>query len=382
MGIKNLTKLIGDNAQNAIKERSIESYFGKRIAIDASMSLYQFLIGVRHGGEMLKSEAGDVTSHLSGTWYRTIRILEAGIKPVFVFDGKAPTLKSGELAKRKERLAEAQARVEEQKEGGTAEDLQKFEKRTVRVTKEHNEDMKKLLTLMGIPVVQAPCEAEAQCAELTKKGKVDGTGTEDMDSLTFGTPTVVRHLTASEAQKQSIAEFSLSAVLAGLKLTMDEFIDLCILLGCDYCATIKGVGPVNALKLITEHHTIEGVIKHLEAKGGKHEIPEDWKFAEAREFFKQPEVTPAEEIELKWGECDEEGIVAFLCGEKGFDEKRIRGGIEKIKKSKGKSSQKRLESFFGPTTVTSVKRKEGEEPAKKDAKKAKGAGKGNAAKKK
>ena len=57
----------------------------------------------------------------------------------------------------------------------------------VKVEKQHTEDVKRLLTLMGVPFITAPCEAEAQCAELVKKGKCYGVGTEDMDALTFGT---------------------------------------------------------------------------------------------------------------------------------------------------------------------------------------------------
>eukprot|EP00965_Chrysotila_dentata_P245711 6206727-Pleurochrysis_carterae.AAC.1 len=129
MGIHGLTKLIGDNAPEAMKtDGKIDNYFGRKIAIDASMAIYQFLIAVRQaGGEgQLTNEAGEVTSHLTGMFYRTIRMLEAGIKPVFVFDGKPPTLKGGQLAKRKERQAAAEAELQKlQTEGGSAEDIER-----------------------------------------------------------------------------------------------------------------------------------------------------------------------------------------------------------------------------------------------------------------
>ncbi|KAB2034671.1 hypothetical protein ES319_D04G101900v1 [Gossypium barbadense] len=83
MGIKGLTKLLADNAPKAMKEQKLESYFGRNITIDASMSIYQFLIVVDHmGTEMLTNEAGEVTSHLQGMFTRTIRLLKAGLKPV------------------------------------------------------------------------------------------------------------------------------------------------------------------------------------------------------------------------------------------------------------------------------------------------------------
>jgi flap endonuclease-1 len=101
---------------------------------------------------------------------------------------------------------------------------------------------------MGVPVITAPCEAEAQCAELAKKKKVYATATEDMDALTFRTPKLVRRLTFSQGggskdKQQPILELDLETVLAGLELTYEQFVDLCILCGCDYCSTIKGVGP-------------------------------------------------------------------------------------------------------------------------------------------
>jgi flap endonuclease-1 len=107
---------------------------------------------------------------------------------------------------------------------------------------EQNEECRRLLKLMGIPFVIAPCEAEAQCAELCKSGKVFAAGSEDMDTLTFQSPILLRHLTFSEARKMPIIEVHLDSVLAGLEMNMDQFVDLCILLGCDYCDSIKGIG--------------------------------------------------------------------------------------------------------------------------------------------
>merc|ERR1712142_1180835 len=162
---------------------------------------------------------------------------------------------------------------------GAAEDVEKFNKRLVRVTSKHNEEAKKLLKSMGIPYVDAPGEAEASCAALVKAGKVFATGTEDMDSLTFGSSVVLRHLTFSEARKMPIKEYNLSKILDDLSLTQDEFIDLCILLGCDYCDSIKGVGPKRAIELIKQYRTIEEILKHLDTK--KYPVPEDWMYKEA-----------------------------------------------------------------------------------------------------
>uniref|UniRef100_A0A8D0B1V0 Flap endonuclease 1 n=1 Tax=Salvator merianae TaxID=96440 RepID=A0A8D0B1V0_SALMN len=370
MGIHGLAKLIADLAPAAIRENDIKSYFGRKVAIDASMSIYQFLIAVRQGAETLQNEEGETTSHLMGMFYRTIRMVENGIKPAYVFDGKAPELKSGELAKRTERRAEAEKQLLEAKEAGEEENVEKFTKRLVKVTKQHNDECKKLLALMGIPYIDAPGEAEASCAALAKAGKVYAAATEDMDCLTFGSPVLMRHLTASEAKKLPIQEFHLTRILQDLSLDQKEFVDLCILLGCDYCESIRGIGPKRAVELIKQHKSIEKIVQHLDSK--KYSVPENWLHKEAQQLFLEPSVIDPDTVELKWAEPDEEGLVSFLCGEKQFNEERIRNGVKRLNKSRQGSTQGRLDDFFKVTgSITSAKRKE-PEPKGSAKKKAKG----------
>lgn len=355
MGIHGLAKLLGDNAPSSLKENEIKNYFGRKVAVDASMCIYQFLIAVRQDGSMLTNDEGETTSHLMGIFYRTIRMLENGIKPVYVFDGKPPEMKSGELEKRKERREEAQKSLSKAEETGDGAEIEKFSRRLVKVTKQHNEECKTLLNLMGIPYVDAPCEAEAQCAALVKAGKVYATGTEDMDALTFGSSVLLRHLTFSEARKMPIKEINLNKVLSELNLSQDEFIDLCILLGCDYCDSIRGIGPKRAIELIKQHKTIENVIKNIDSK--KYEIPDNWMYQEARRLFQNPEVGNPDEINLKWTEPDEEGLIKYMVEEKQFNEDRIKNGIKKLNKARQGSTQGRLDSFFKVTSVISTKRK-------------------------
>lgn len=190
------------------------------------MCLYQFLIAVRAEGAQLTSVDGETTSHLMGTFYRTIRLLENGIKPIYVFDGKPPDMKAGELTKRAEKREEAQKQLDKATEAGEAADMDKYNRRLVRVTKHHGAEAQELLKLMGVPFVVAPCEAEAQCAAMVKAGKIFATATEDMDALTFGTNTLLRHLTFSEARKMPVQEFSYEKVLKGLEFTPEQVITL------------------------------------------------------------------------------------------------------------------------------------------------------------
>ncbi|CAG4939012.1 unnamed protein product [Colias eurytheme] len=375
MGIIGLSKLIADIAPQAVKEMEIKNYFGRKVAIDASMSLYQFLIAVRSEGAQLTSVDGETTSHLMGTFYRTIRLVENGIKPVYVFDGKPPEMKSHQLNKRAERREEAEKELQKATEAGDQASMEKFNRRLVKVTKQHGEEARELLKLMGVPVVEAPCEAEAQCAAMVKAGKVYAVATEDMDALTFGSNVLLRHLTFSEARKMPVQEFHLDQVLSGLELNHNEFIDLCILLGCDYCGSIRGIGPKRAIELIRQHRSLEEVLRNIDTK--KYVPPEDWDFSNARRLFLEPEVKDAGEIELKWTDPDEDGLVKFLCGDKQFNEDRVRNGAKKLIKARSGTTQGRLDGFFKVLSTTPNPKRKAEEDKKNANKKAKtGGGRG------
>jgi len=266
---------------------------------------------------MLMNDAGEVTSHIQGMFNRTIRIMSGGVRPVYVFDGKPPQMKGGELAKRLARRAKAESDLAVAKQAEDVEDINKFSSRLVKVTRQHNEDCKELLRLMGVPVINAPCEAEAQCAELARKGKVYATATEDMDALTFRTPKLVRKLTFSQMkgkEKQMIMEIDFQLMLTGLDLTYEMFVDLCILCGCDYCSTIKGIGPKTALKLIKQYKTIEEVVKNLDKD--KYEVPDDWlpqRILKKSLEEPEPEVEETEEsIEEQDAELEAEAEVAVM----------------------------------------------------------------------
>ena len=294
-------------------------------------------------------------------FHRTARMLEAGMKPVFVFEGKPPQLKQEELRKRSARREGATADLEAAKEAGNAEDIEKYSKRTIRVTREHNEECKRLLQLMGVPIVEAPSEAEAQCAQLCKDGTVYAISTEDMDSLTFATPRLLRHLMAPASQKVAVVEWDHAKILESLNLTQEQFIDMCILCGCDYTDKISGIGAIRALNLIQKHGSMEKILESLDSS--KYTIPNPFPYEEARRLFKEPDVLKADAVPpLKWTAPDIDGLIKFLVEEKSFNEQRVRNAVERITAAKGKSTQGRLESFFGPvktvTSGTGQKRKE------------------------
>lgn len=344
MGIKQLSKLIKENSKNGIKERPLAFYSDKKVCIDASMFIYQFLIAVRSDGASLGTDE-NTTSHLVGMFYRTIRLVEAGVTPIYVFDGVPPEMKIGELKKRLERREKAEEDFKKAEESGDKAEMEKFEKRKIKVGKDHVEDCKTLLRLMGIPFLEAPSEAEAFCSFLCMKNMVDCVATEDMDALTFGAPIVLRNFTASQTKKVPVLEYNLEVILKEVGLTRDEFIDLCILLGCDYCETLKGVGLKRSLGLVKKYKSIEKILEDE-----KVEIPEGFNFENARAIFKELPFLECEiekkDLEMKWEEINFEAIKTFLVNEKKFDEVRVKKGVDKLLAARIKPKQTKLDKFF------------------------------------
>lgn len=224
----------------------LKSLHGRKIAVDASMAIYQFLIAVRTAGAgpnqqqmQLTNAEGETTSHIQGMFNRTIRYLTEGIRVAYVFDGKPPEIKSGELTKRREKRKQAEERLKAAEEEGNVQEQDKQNRRLVRAGAKENDDCRKLLTLMGVPVVQAPMEAEAQAAAMARAGTVYAASTEDMDALTFQAPVLLRKMTFANASKSMIQTIDYKKAIEGLNLTHDQFVDLCILLGCDYWCVLS-----------------------------------------------------------------------------------------------------------------------------------------------
>lgn len=230
--------------------------------------------------------------------------------------------------------------IEAQK-GEDIKEVEKHAKRKVKVDETHVEDCKRLFSLMGIPFVTATSESEAYCALLCKRGVVNAVATEDMDALCFGTPILLRNLNASQAKKLDIEEYNLGKIMKELEMSMEEFVDLCILMGCDYCDTIKGVGYKRAYELIKRHGCIESLIENERL-----EAPENFDYRAARVVFSElSSVGEVENFEISYEKIDRVGLVEFLVKEKGFDEKRVMNGVDRMMKAKSKGGQMNLSSW-------------------------------------
>ncbi|MGC8610826.1 MAG: flap endonuclease-1 [Thermoplasmata archaeon] len=339
---------MGVDISDIIESREIEmeDIRNKSIAIDGYNTLYQFLSIIRQpDGTPLMDEKGRITSHLSGLFYRTVNIMEAGIKPVYVFDGKPPELKQKTLEERNERRKISEEEWKKALDEGDVEKARLYAQASSRLTKEMVEDSKKLLDLMGVPWVQAPSEGEAQAAYMAIKGDVYASASQDYDSLLFGTPRLVRNLTITGKRKiprKNVYKeikpelIVLEEVLKNLGITREQLIDIGILIGTDFNEGVKNIGPKKALKYIKEYGNIENLMKEKDI------VIEN--LNEIRIIFLKPEVT--DNYKIEWKDYDEDGLIEFMVREHDFSEERIKGAIEKLKQFKKIKSQKSIDQWF------------------------------------
>jgi len=279
MGIKNINKLLKEYAPNSIKEYNISNYNGKLIAIDTSLVLYQYISALRNSGKDLTNNANDITTHIYAIIQKTISLLDKGLKPIYVFDGKAPDIKKHTLEKRKKLKQNAEIK---KSTALTKEEEIKFFKRSLFITKKQYDECKNILDILGIPYIQASGEADCVCAYLVKENLAYAAYSEDMDFLTFGCSKLIKNL----KEPKKIIELNLEDILKELDMSYTSFINLTILLGCDYAHTIKGIGYKTALKIINEHKDIDTFIK----KNTKYQIPKNYEYDVIIDYYNNPPI--------------------------------------------------------------------------------------------
>ncbi len=337
------------------KEISLEELRGKILAVDSMNLLYQFLTTIRGvDGAVLTDKKGRVTSHLIGLFNRTTSLMEQGIKPVFVFDGKAPEIKRKTWVKRTEVKKEAAFKLEEAREAGNVEEMRKYASRTAILTKEMVHDAQAVIAALGLPIVQAPSEGEAQTAYMVKKGHAYASVSQDYDNLIFGCPLLVRNLSIEGRRKQpgKLAYvvvkpelISLPDVLQHLALTLEQLIIVAILVGTDYNpGGIKGIGPKTALKLVKEHKEEHKDMDALfmQVEWSKHHPDITWQ--EIRDTIKNMPVT--DDISLEWGKMNVPLLKTLLIEEHDFSAERVNKKLEALQQEQKNMAQKGLGQFF------------------------------------
>lgn len=307
---------------------------GRTIAIDAFNTLYQFLSIIRQrDGTPLKDQNGNITSHLIGILYRNSSIIEKEIKPVYVFDGKAPELKQETQEERRQIREESEKKWKEALKRGDEEEARKYAMRSSKLSPYIINSSKKLLTLMGIPYIEACGEGEAQAAYMVKKGDVWATASQDYDCLLFGSPRVVRNL-AINSNLGNLEYYELKKVLKNLNITREQLIEMGILIGTDFNEGKKRVGAKTALKY-AKSGELEKVFKKFEKESNQD-------LESVKEIFLTP--TIKKDYNISWKKPQKEKIKEFLCGEHGFSENRVENTYKKLKYLN--NGQKSLEDWF------------------------------------
>ncbi len=329
------------------EKTSLEAFSTKVIAIDAYNAIYQFLASIRGpDGLQLTDSEGRITSHLSGLLYRNVNFLSLGIKPVYVFDGKPPSLKTAEIERRKQIKKDATVKYEKAIADGNMEDARKFAQQTTSMKDGMVKDSKEILKYFGIPYIEAPSEGEATAAHLTNTGQAYASASQDYDSILCGAKRLVRNFTSSGRRKipnrntyiDVLPEIiETQKVLDAVGLTREKLIDVGILIGTDFNPNgFERVGPKTAMKMIKQHSRLEDIPQIQEQL-------QEIDFQQIRQIFLNPEVADVDTIEF--GDVDYEGITNYLVRDRSFSEDRIQSTLNRLKKALERKSQN-LDQWF------------------------------------
>ncbi|MGI6589687.1 MAG: flap endonuclease-1 [Candidatus Iainarchaeum sp.] len=343
---------MGVNISNLVlkKDISLEYLSGKKVGIDSYNMLYQFLASIRgHDGLPLADSKGNVTSHLTGLFYRTINLVDLGVKPVFVFDGPPSQLKSETLRKRREARTDAEKKSSLALKEGNIGDAQKFGSRALKLTPLMVGEAKDLLTYLGIPVVEAPQEGEAQASVMVQRGELFGVVSQDFDCLLFGANNLFRNIGVTGKRKVAGKNFyvevkpqhvELESTLNELGIDRKKLIWLGILVGTDFNEKLPKIGPKTALKLVQNNDSFEKILEET-----NQEIDFDYK--EIEDLFLNPVSCSVAPNQLEQTDVNKERLVEFLCEEHDFSKERVNSTIDSfIKKRDELSKQKSISQWF------------------------------------
>jgi flap endonuclease-1 len=321
MGIKNLLKFL-NQYPDIISKINLKDFYGKRIAIDISILMYQVVIAIRNSGADLTNLKGEITSHILGLFNKTINFLDKGIIPIYVFDGKPPSLKNKILQARKNVKKKA---LEKLQEATTEIEKIKYLKRSVTISHIQMNQCRELLLLMGIPYVDAPEEADSQLSYLCKNNMVYAVLTEDMDILTFGSPSIIRNISSN---KKIPIQIQLIDILNKLNINYEEFIELCILFGCDYCPHLHDIKFSIIFDTYIKFKNIDLTLHNLKLNG--YNIPDSFEYKDAKKYFMDINYTVVSPNNLKLIKPDTDALLNLLVNKYGLVKFKLINKINKL----------------------------------------------------
>ncbi|MCR4327455.1 MAG: flap endonuclease-1 [Nanoarchaeota archaeon] len=334
------------------KELDLSGLKGKVLCVDAFNTLYQFLTTIRQSdGAPLQDENGNITSHLSGIFYRNVSLISEGIKLVYVFDGEPPELKNKIHKIRGEVRNIAKEKYESAVDQGDITEMKRYSSQLVRLDDEMIAEAKELLNALGICVIQAPGEGEAEAAYLARKKGIYGVVSQDYDSLVFGAPVLIRNLTVSRRKKTNSGYVEvkpeiivLEELLKELEINLDQLISLAILVGTDYNPKgIPRIGQKKALKIVKEFLTPEEIFESVKEKIDELSSEDKFNWKVIFSLFRAPK---ADNFEIDFPQIDFEKINEILHERHQFSEERIKNQLKKLEKLKISKNQKNLSKWF------------------------------------
>ena len=330
------------------KEIEISDLRDKIVFVDAYNMLYQFISTIRQpDGTPLMDNKKRVTSHLSGIFYRNVNLLSEGIKMIYVFDGEPPELKARTHKIRSESRELAREKYGEAKQEEDIEGMRRYSSLLIRVDSEMVKESKELLEAMGISVIQAPGEGEAEAAYLSRVKDSFGVVSQDYDSLLFGAKRLVRNLGLAKKRKivsgwQEVRPelIELDKVLNSLEINLDQLICLGILVGTDYNPKgVLGVGQKKALEIVKKYKQPVLIFKSVEEQIMSLSEKDKFEWQEIFELFHKPKVI---NTDFRFGKADEKKIKHILVEKHDFSEERVEKQLEKLREVKEKKKQKAL----------------------------------------
>lgn len=251
MGITGLLPMIKDT----MRSKHIKSYAGKKIGIDGHGWIHSVLPAIAK--DLYYDRP--TSRHLSILSGRIRNLQDYGIIPIFIFDGDYYPSKEKTIIERREAREKIRKEVEtclKRKDVSKAEDLMK---RCASITKDVINSIIQMLRVSKIEYFISPYEADAQLFYLQKIGYIDYIMTEDSDLIAYGATNILYKYSGSRVE-----EYNYSRFLARMdKFFVENILDICILSGCDYLNSIKGVGLMTAYKKLKETGNVPDFVRSI-----------------------------------------------------------------------------------------------------------------------
>ena len=292
MGIKNLNSFLNRFATQCIQEVELESLEGSTIAIDTSIFLYKFMYSLKFIDNFLQQ-----ISHFR----------KYNIQPIYVFDGAPPKEKQETLNNRKEQKDKLYQRMDElsnliKEKRKLKEDIKELQKeynnvkrKCIIITREDIINLKNVFDILGVQYIQANCEADLICCVLYKEKVVDACMSNDMDFLPSGCGKLIRDYNLSN----KVTVYDLDNILATIGLNYDEFVDFCILCGCDYTGKIPRLGSISAYNYIKSDKNIEAIMEKYCGPDKKYIMPNNFEYETSRKLLKNEDKNISYQIKNK-----------------------------------------------------------------------------------